>query len=461
MNKKLAVALASLISQAALCSSIAAGPEKKAQKENAIATRGAVDSKVLAARRARAAAIALVDKGIPLLEAGQYDAAIELFSDAIGRCPELAKAYRCRGVALQMKGALDKASADLCRAVDLEPADVNNVFPRGCLFFDMEDYARASEDFDSVIESISDSSPNAALAYRYRGRCLFLLGKIMPSLRDFNEAIRLNPKLAIAYSNRGELFAANGEGQRAIDDFTRAIELDANDAWSANARAISYLLRGDVEKAIQDCNESIRRDPTFSDAYQTRSILLLQKRDIEASIADSTTAIGLDSGKRPWPFINRALACLRKQEYRNAVRDLETALELAPDNQSACIGLAYMLAACEHKEYRNATRAQQLATRACKLGEWKDAQSLDVMGMACAELSDFEKAIEHTTRALLIATYLPDSSRLCEGLRRRIELYRTAKAFHEGPSNWFQEYSDGAALLTAFGKRFAAGIRSD
>ena len=49
----------------------------------------------------------------------------------------------------------------------------------------------------------------------------------MRALRDYDEAIRLNPHYAHALNNRGIIFLERGDTARAVADFDRAIEEDS------------------------------------------------------------------------------------------------------------------------------------------------------------------------------------------------------------------------------------------
>ena len=67
--------------------------------------------------------------------------------------------------------------------------------------------------------------------------------------------------------------------------------------------------------------------------------------------------------------------------------------------------LASLLATCEKKSVRDAKRAVEAATIACKLTNWGD-DSLDTLAAACAEARDFKSAVRtvRLTPMLLTAT---------------------------------------------------------
>ncbi len=435
MNKTLIAAIAALVCDAMLCAAFAFELPKP-QKAKSIEPNGNADGKVLAARRAKVAACALLNEGIPLLEAGQYDVAIELFSQAIAGYPKLSKAYRCRGLAFYKKDELEKALADLNGAIEFDPSELTNYDVRGCVFVSKGDYARAVADFDVLVEC----APESALAFWRRGWCRLRLGELSKALSDLNEAIRLDPQLAQAYRDRGQVFEAKGEYAHATADFTRVIELGDADAWPFLSRACSYYCHGDYDKCIADCNEAIRLDPKNSCGYLNRGAALLMKESFSESIIDSTKAIELASVAIASPYINRALALAANGKHEGAIQDLEAALDLAPASHNANVLLACQFAACEDERWRDAGRAMKIAMQACKSDGWKNARSLDVLGMAYAEASEFDEAIEYTDKALSIAATFRDSSMLQQRLRERIEHYRSGKAYRAKLPNWVKEH---------------------
>ena len=68
----------------------------------------------------------------------------------------------------------------------------------------------------------------ASYAHANRGYCYSYKGPRDESLRDLDEALRLNPKLAWAFEARGLFYENKGDTEKALQDFSRAIELDRN-----------------------------------------------------------------------------------------------------------------------------------------------------------------------------------------------------------------------------------------
>jgi hypothetical protein len=55
---------------------------------------------------------------------------------------------------------------------------------------------------------------------------------------------------------------------------------------------------------------------------------------------------------------------------------------------------AWILATCPEPRYRDGKAALESATRACELTRWKDADSIQTLAAAHAEVGDFKAAVE-------------------------------------------------------------------
>ena len=81
------------------------------------------------------------------------------------------------------------------------------------------------------------------------------------AIKDFDEAIRLNPQMAQYNQNRGRAWERLGEFERAIEDFDRAIHLDPGYARFYQNRARAWEKLGNVERSVKDINLAKRLNP--------------------------------------------------------------------------------------------------------------------------------------------------------------------------------------------------------
>ena len=94
------------------------------------------------------------------------------------------------------------------------------------------------------------------------------------ALRDYNDAIALEPQNASIYVNRGMLQAVYLFNKRsALYDFNKAIELAPNDASGYYNRGALLKDAQDYEGALRDYNKVIELNPKFAGAFYNRASL--------------------------------------------------------------------------------------------------------------------------------------------------------------------------------------------
>jgi hypothetical protein len=104
--------------------------------------------------------------------------------------------------------------------------------------------------------SASSSSPSRSTIVI---KLFFIRTSPRLSLRELDEAIRLNPKLAGAYSNRGDAYRQKGELDRAIADLSEAIRLDPKITPAYANRGLAYEQKGDLDLARVDFMAALER----------------------------------------------------------------------------------------------------------------------------------------------------------------------------------------------------------
>jgi Flp pilus assembly protein TadD len=271
-----------------------------------------------------------------------------------------------------------------------QPNDAVTFYNRGAGSFAKKDYDQAMRDFDEAIRL----EPSLVDAYFARGTVLYVKREFDRAIKDFDEAIRLDPKFAVAFCNRGMALYVKQDYDRAIKDFDESLRLDPKDAIAYGGRGWVWFAKKDYNQAIKDCDEAIRLIPTNVDAYQARGA-----------------------------------AWYAKQDYDRAIKDYEESIRLDPRDAGSYNGLAWILATCPSDKHRNGTYAVALATKACELTGWVSAHELDTLAAAHAEAGQFEKAVQFQTKALEDPNLYGSIRDEC---RHRLELYKQQKPYRDG-----------------------------
>ena len=160
-----------------------------------------------------------------------------------------------------------------------------------------ETYISSSETTTTYNEAIRDGSNKLLNLSDYQG-----------AIKDFDEAIRLEPQNAVAYFNRGTAYLYQGiedlaseKFEHAIEafievvaDYDEAIRLDPEYADAYGSRGVAFVYLEKYERAIEDYTEAIRIEPQTAELYAARAVLHHELGAPQQSMQDWETACELD-----------------------------------------------------------------------------------------------------------------------------------------------------------------------
>ena len=405
---------------------------------------------------------ALVMRGICYVARNDLDRALASFDGAVAVQPMNALGYMERSNLYARKGEDDKRERDYQQAIRLNP-DIKNAsrdfsqslaerYSRGRwhdfvsrnigknsyqLFLEANT-AYALGNYDEVITLNNDilamrtSTAEASLATMNRGNAYAAKGDRDKALRDFNEAISLDPKNAGAYVDRALIFSRKGDREAAMKDYGEAIRLNPKQWQAYFNRAADLREKGESTKAIADLTKAAELNPKFGGTYVNRAAVYIRQGELDKAMRDYNRAIEIDP-KLTEAYAGRGRAHAGKKEYAEAISDMQTTLRLNPKNlEQAFNSLAWLLATCPESTVRNGEKAVQSASRACELSQWKEAAYIDTLAAAYAEAGAFDQAVKFQKQSLEM-TRAPDRRRMQE----RLKLYQQRKPYREaGDTNF-------------------------
>jgi tetratricopeptide (TPR) repeat protein len=267
----------------------------------------------------------------------------------------------------------------------------------------------------------------SAWAWDRRGIARRLRGEFDLGIKDFSEAIRLEPTAAYL-NHRGSIWFAKKEFDKAIGDYDEAIRVDAKCASAFSNRGIAWWYKREPEKAMRDFDEAIRLEPKDVNALTNRGFALYLKKEYEKAIGDFDEAIRIDP-KYAYAIGNKACALVKLKKYGESVQSFETAIQLNPVDWMYR-DYAHLLASCPDSIYRNGKKAVELAKKAIELrrfgaNSWEYQAAL---AAAYAETGEFEQA-EAAQRKALEDKFLDAEDRA--NMEKRLELYRQKKPYRD------------------------------
>ncbi len=208
------------------------------------------------------------------------------------------------------------------------------------------------------------------------------------AIADLNQAIKLSKKpQAELYQRRGEAFAAANQYDNAICDLTRAGAMEPDDTDTLSALAAAYYGRKQYAQEV---------------AALTR-LLAIDSDNVDA-------------------LISRGAAYSLLGRYQEAWYDFRAAAKYDPENAEALNDRAWFLSTNPDPSLRDGRKALDLADRACELTDWVEADYIDTLAAAYAEIGNFDEAAIWEQRALdMDRGRSPANTKV---FQHRIDLYR-------------------------------------
>lgn len=173
-----------------------------------------------------------------------------------------------------------------------------------------------------------------AEVYRTRGMALKLLGHDADALRDFDQALSLDPDFTDVLLRRASRRSALGDKVGALADYDRAVRSKQHDPAILEARAYFYLATGDAERSAADFDAALAlrgpNDPGLSSVYHNRGLYEFENGDYASAIDHLSLAIAYDAGDFALSFEYRGQAYLAVGDAERALADFTVLAEGPP-----------------------------------------------------------------------------------------------------------------------------------
>lgn len=180
-----------------------------------------------------------------------------LWSDAVRKSPENAKAHEILGYALLYRGKTEEGISHLRTAMRLKPEFLEIILNKGILYGRKGLTDKAIFTFHIALICRPDSVDahyNLGIAYDRKGWA-------DQAIEQYHAAILVDPAHADSYSNLGIAYAKKGQIEKAIENLEAAVRLHPKDPSFHRNLAKAYEMKGMAEKAKQHRQEANRLNP--------------------------------------------------------------------------------------------------------------------------------------------------------------------------------------------------------
>lgn len=208
-----------------------------------------------------------MDRAAAFRNAGDLDAAIREYREALPLRPQYAELRYNLGNALYDRGDLDEAAAEYREALRLNPAYPDAHYNLANVLGDKGDVDKAIGHYLEAIRL----KPDFSEAHYNLGLKLDAKGALDWAIAEYREAVRLKPDHAEAHHNLGAALYSKGEVDGAITEIREALRLKPDLAEAHYGLAMALELKGDKADAFEQylAASRLRPDnPAFRDNYE-------------------------------------------------------------------------------------------------------------------------------------------------------------------------------------------------
>ena len=136
-------------------------------------------------------------------------------------------------------------------------------------------FAIVSPASPNTLQSQSQAAThNQAVEFNNRGLELYKAGKIDEAIKQFRQALAIDPNFPEADSNLGLALDAKGEVDEAIVDFNKALALKPTDAITESNLGLALFHKGKLDESLAAYRKALEFQPNFPQAYNGMGVVL-------------------------------------------------------------------------------------------------------------------------------------------------------------------------------------------
>ena len=321
------------------------------------------------------------------------------------------------------------------KSLERNPRDLNLLFRRGYILYQLQKYEAAKDAFSKAMEV----EPNFADGFNARSIVNHALGKFSDAIYDCEHALSINPRYKEALLNLARAQQELHQHDEALTNYTKAIALDQKYFNGFLGRALIWKTLNHHEKALADLNKAVSLNPSSSKALLNRGAVKKALGRLDESLADLQKAIALQPDlAEAHNNLGNTLKILGK--FQEAEKSYIKALALKPEYAEA------------HRTFANIKTFHSQDEQYSKMRELylnhnipdEDRCHINFgLAKACEDLGDFEQAYFHYNEGNAIRKKI-----LNYDISQDIRLFKAIKSNYPQISKVFLEPDNFAQKLT-------------
>ncbi len=406
--------------------------------------------------------------------AGDQDAALKRFEEALQLAPGYKEAHEATARILAASGRADQAETHRAAALKgTRPLVDDHLF--GLLLrngFHLETLLRDSlilaerglfEEADKALAKAREVDRAGNRTHRATALVRAMEGRFDEAEAEFRRVLDDKPDMVAVRGELADVLARHEKYPEAEAEFRRVLEKDPDNALALErfSRLLMVLERSDEAETL--LREAAQRRPEAAwIRFQLGSMFYNVNKDDEARaqllkcleiLPEHIRAryfLGLVADRggdkaeaiKQWEqvvektpgFLDAHVAlaqtAIQEHDFTTAERYLRNGLKQDPDLAGLTNGLAWILATSPDDDQRNGEEALRLAQKACKLTQNKRHACVDTLAAAYAELGRFDEAVKTVRDAIKLAQDAGDNETV-EEYQQRLTLFEKQQPFRD------------------------------
>jgi tetratricopeptide (TPR) repeat protein len=174
------------------------------------------------------------------------------------------------------------------------------------------------------------------------GNAFIMEGKTQDAIRQYEQALELNPKDPNVPINLATALLHAGRFKEAIGHFEQALRIDPEDALAHYNLGVALVKLGQPKQAIGHFEQALRIKPDYAEAHVILGSVLFDQGKVPEAIGHWEQALRIKPDYAEAHY-NLANALLRERRFEEAIKHYEQALRIKADYAEAHCNLGIAL----------------------------------------------------------------------------------------------------------------------
>lgn len=139
-----------------------------------------------------------------------------------------------------------------------------------------------------------EKNPNAWAAHANLGNVLLESGKVAEAVRQYEQALRIEPFLAEPHNNLGTILVHAGRLQDAIGQYEQALRVKIDYPEAQNNLGLALMIAGRNDEAAPHLRAAVDLNPNYAEARYNLAVLLANQGKTDEAISQLQSAVKVD-----------------------------------------------------------------------------------------------------------------------------------------------------------------------